>query len=189
MEIPPDGRRLMSDAGQGALRRDGKALAAGRSARRHSRAYPRLCPARACESPFRPRRYLFILMDQAFAGSIAQLVLNFVPDPAAALAERLDRGGLCLPADVLGHGDGADPAAGDSTAAWRHWRPLTVCRNVCPAARRPAPVGHDLHGLRELIITGSPLWGRAGWHYVVQLAPIACTNHRRCAACLPERCT
>jgi hypothetical protein len=24
---------------------------------------------------------------------------------------------------------------------------------------------------------------------VVQLAPIACTNHRRCAACLPERCT
>src|SRR5262249_8327481 len=118
--------------------------------------------------------------DGAFAGSVAQLVLNFVPDTAAALsgvprcttpAGLVAAAGWGFPADVLGHRDGARPCR-------RHGaRPAVLgaigarrrlAETVCPSriACGPAPVGHHSHGLHELRrLLGAPLWrARASRH-------------------------
>ena len=92
LEIPPDGALLDVGCGTGSLafamaKRWPSRQVSGVDITEPYLAYAR---ARAMSSqPVFDRADICSLpyADQAFAGSIAQLVLNFVPDPAAALAE------------------------------------------------------------------------------------------------------
>jgi SAM-dependent methyltransferase len=92
LEIPPDGALLDVGCGTGSLAFAMAKRWPGRRVNGVDIAEPYVTYARARATSGQPVFDLADICslpypDDAFAGSVAQLVLNFVPDPAAALAE------------------------------------------------------------------------------------------------------
>src|SRR6185312_15071877 len=107
LEIPPDGALLDVGCGTGSLAFAMTKRWPGRQVSGVDIAEPYVAYARARAVSGQPVFDLADICslpyaDQAFAGAIAQLVLNFVPDPAAALAEmrRVTRPNVLVAATV-----------------------------------------------------------------------------------------